>query len=154
MLIFVAMGVIWLFSGIAKARANKIKDSDFPEEEPEPEPVGRGLKPIQTEPERPEQRHPRAESKPLLTTLRQQLYSADYPLEEVEEIKKPEMPAIKPIVRAPAVVKVDELSQAAKKDRTIKSKRFLELDSTDELKKAILYCEILGKPVSLRDSAF
>jgi hypothetical protein len=155
-LVFVGLAVFYGLSSILKAKANKVKESDFPEEESEEKPVDENLQKKQ------ERRF-------------EQLSGHEQYLRKVKTaeswagIKRkiaqfvPEMPVIQP--QKPDVqIEPDKLTEDVSKPlkgfkaRVPKSEELkkqpaalLDLAGSDDLVRAILYLEILGKPLALRD---
>lgn len=128
LLVFVVMAVLWALGGIAKAKANKIKESDFPAEPPESD-----------------------EARPKLPQ--------GYPQKPVQKISvKKHIPAPEPIVaekkQEPAIKSLIEpqigLEMPREPVAEYPREPVLDFADTDELRKAIIHYEILGKPKSLR----
>lgn len=136
-LVFVVMAAFWIIGGIAKARANKVKDSDFPEEESEK----------QEAPKLAVQRH----------ILRPIQKTAAIPTQK-KVIEKPSgFPRLSNLGLRESAVKTDKLPKIGDvKEVVVKSRAaelFGGLHEADELKRAILYTEILGKPLALRKNS-
>ena len=135
MLVFIGMAAFWIIGGIAKARANKIKDSDFPEEEgaeqeaPKPAVRRQISRPIQKAVAIPTQR--KAVEKPSKPP---RLSKLGLKGSAVKTVKQP---------------KIGDVKETAGKSRA--EELFVGLHEADELKRAILYAEILGKPLALRE---
>jgi len=135
MLVFVVITILWIIGGIAKARANKIKDSDFPEEEG-------------AEQELPKLVAQRQISRPIQK-------AAAMPTQKKVVEKPSESPKLSKLglrgsaVKTVKLPKIGDAKEAAGKSRA--EELFSGLHEADELKRAILYAEILGKPLALRE---
>lgn len=139
LLIFLVMAVFWLIGGIAKARANKVKESDFSEEQPK-EP---------TSTSRPPQRQPQLKIRRLDKLMPTAQAEPTYPKIVAQQLtaqKQPPKPALKPKIPSQLVAKKTTPAEPA-------AIPLLDFKDVDQLKKAILYREILGKPLALRQEA-
>lgn len=137
-LVFVVMAAFWIIGGIAKARGNKIKDSDFPEEESE------------------EQESP----KPIVRQHIQRFVKREVakPVQKSGIGEKPSgFPRLSNLGLRESAVKTDKLPKIGDvKEVVVKSRAaelFGGLHKANELKRAILYAEILGKPLALRKNS-
>lgn len=132
MLIFIGMAAFWIIGGIARARANKVKDSDFPEEEG-------------AEEESPKAAVQRQISRPIQkTAVMPTQKKAVEKLSESPRLSKLRGVAVKTVKQS----KIGDAKKAVGKSRA--EELFSGLHEADELKRAILYAEILGKPLGLK----
>ncbi|MBW8002443.1 MAG: hypothetical protein FVQ80_10545 [Planctomycetes bacterium] len=132
LLVFVGMAVFWIVGGIAKARANKIKDSDFPEEEG-------------AEDESPKPAVQRQISRPVPKAA---AVSTGRKVVEKRSVSKLGLRGSS--VETVKLQKIGDAKEAVGK--SMAEELFGGLHEADELKRAILYAEILGKPLSLREN--
>jgi len=136
LLVFVVMAVIWALGGILKAK--RLKDEQR-EEEP------------QRQPARPKRAILRPEHRAVgigeeKTTLRSAFLQNIFP--DIEKQRPAKI--IKP-VETPVVIKRKPLKttlKRAEKEHIVED--ILKLDNPDDLRRAILHYEILGKPLALR----
>ena len=137
LLVFVVMAVIWILGGIIKARQNKVTADDFPEEQ---EDEKHKIIPLDVKKflESKKIRH-------VPVQIAQRPGSVDKYL-EAQKYERPERKHIKISESAKAESKSFKPSEHAE----IKKEGLLEISEPDELKKAIIYSEIIGKPLSLR----
>ena len=162
-LFIVVMAILWLVGGITKARANKPKDSDFPEEQPGRKP---GFKPQEgtrtphrqprprPQPPRREVMRPRPAIQklapktepfvqlPTLEPLEVSELSLSVPIEEPREFISEPIEPLKP--------EYTGISTETAQPKAVIEEPLLDFDDPDELRRAILHYEILGKPLSLR----
>jgi len=117
LLVFLVMAVLWALSGIKKAKANKIKDSDFAEEQL-PEDTGPSAGPYP---------HPKAISQPLLKKTSRSTSKIDYSAKP----HKLDLPNKTTALKPPEAEFTPQLN----------------FEGAETLKKAILYYEVLGKPL-------
>jgi len=156
----VIMAAIWIVGGIMKAKANKIKDLDYPEEAEEQ------ARPESKEPQQPKQaqkpRRPiavyQAGDRPKSIDARGTVREKTVDVKPAKLKLQPSRPQVAPEIEAvPHPEKQDlglkrKSKTAQKRDKEVQPAiRPLFSDEPDELKRAILYYEILGKPISLRD---
>ena len=147
-LVFLVMGVVWLVGGLMKARANKVKQSDFSDGEKK------------SQPPRPLQSQLHTSPEPMPKTFRQASPIPDSTAPKSIEMTAPQLPNVKKISQLRSL----ELEPTAKVQKSLSellnsgssapsAQRFrglIDVDDPDALKRAILHYEILGKPVSLR----
>jgi len=155
-LVFVGLAVFYGLASILKAKGNKVKESDLAEEESEEKPVDENLQKKQVR--RFEQ----------LRGHEQYLQKVKTP-ESWAGIKRkisqlvPEMPVIQPQVpdiqiEPEKLTKYEFKPVKGLKARVPKSEELkkqpvslLDLAGSDDLVRGILYLDILGKPLALRD---
>jgi len=158
-LVFVGMATFWIVGGIAKAKANKIKEGDFEAEEPKDKPKAGQRREIQAKQFKPIPAKPKPRIQQLDKSRRMQqplTQAIDFD-EETVKIKSADIEAEKK--EGPEISIEDKLKELKKKalskKKPVSTERktpfLFEFDDPDELKKAILHYEILGKPISLRD---
>ena len=125
-------------------------------------PPGRPLNKIQPHPQaqpaRREVGRPRPAVQKLATKTEQDLLLEDLELQEIQKLSVPR-PQLQPILKelpdltSKPIEKLEakQLGIPARKDQAPPAvKRLLDFEEPDELRKAILHYEILGKPLSLR----
>ena len=143
------MGVLYAVASIKKISANKIKKDDFPEEEQE----GEG---------QPQQQQSFAVRKPLSAQLRRHIDAISQKLDTYNEgqrkpravaAAKPKVKIEKPSkrrVRSPyEQTEATETTAASPVSAVMAA---AGLHQMDNLRNAVIYHEILGKPVALRNS--
>lgn len=131
LLVFLVMGIFFVISNLAKARARKRQqEQDELEEEP------MVLVP-------PMRRRPVPPPKP----------PADGPKIFSHKMRQPavEEAIVSPAVEELPAVALTTTPEAAKHEAGIPPVELAVLENTDELAKGIIYSEILGKPLSLRE---
>lgn len=153
LLVFVVMAVLWTLGGIRKAKANKIKDSDFADEEFE-----KGDEP-------PTQLHPAVTGRPLSEKAFEPAAKPAHTIEQRKLSVLEQRIGLKPFAKPDKIKKLREVSLEPIKEQEfgLRSKISLQtetpkeppafllnFDETDALKKAVLYHEILGKPLALK----
>ena len=144
LLIFLVMAVFWVVGGILKAKANRASTEDGQQ----------GPKPAQ----KPPQARPTARVRPLaqLQPQKPQIAVRKEPVAQrfaaAQKAYEPKLEG--PIEIIPKSEKITQLdlirSPAAKATKPQDTKSILELKDSDDLRKAILHYEILGKPLALR----
>ena len=144
-LFIVVMGVIWLVGGILKARANKVRKDEFEQEHKHPQETRQARIQRQEQLRRAHMEEVGSQFAVVKETPRTPPF--ERPVDLVEQ--KPVRPKPKP--RKKVSIEPTRLSVKTSKNDFLPIDSKLELDSPDQLKKAILYHEILGKPVGLRD---
>ncbi|MFQ6036559.1 MAG: hypothetical protein ACE5NM_12040 [Sedimentisphaerales bacterium] len=157
-LIVVIIAVFWAISGILKARAGK------PEEEqeqlagkptPRQPPAARGLKEKLLQQARPTQPVRPAPARKIgyPQPVAQRVTAKKRPIRipTVEALKEPKLPRPAPRVR-PAVEELPQLisKPVERPEPELAVESLLDYADPDELRRAILHYEILGKPLSLR----
>jgi hypothetical protein len=156
LLIFMVIAVFWAVGGIAKARANKVTQGDFPEEEPEegPEEDGRPRPAPQPRIQRPMQ-NTAAYQQMAIEHLRESTPRRNIRTEELRAQKAAPEVSLTDSRELAELSGIGEnephriVSKKAESKGTIK--RLLRFEESSDLRKAILHYEILGKPLSLRD---
>jgi len=147
-LVFIVVGVFYALGSILKRKANKITESDFPDEQQQEPSVSEGfeeeaVQPVGDERHRAYGREIKIPPK-LVKHIRPIFGKIDTrTFGEPEEVKKPVGRALKPIKKL-------NVGLSEKKEVEKKTGPLLDIEQTDELRRAIVYSEILGKPVSLR----
>ncbi len=154
LLFIVVLAIFWALAGLAKARANKLKEQKRDKEQPQgPAVPHRPLRP-QLKPPRRKVLRPQ----PVV----QKFASKTQPPMQFPSIEQPRTPEL----ATPAQIK--ELTKSVGKALEDLKERhpaigseaqpeeaifeaLLDFDDPDDLKRAILHYEILGKPLSLRD---
>jgi hypothetical protein len=135
-LVFIIMAVIWSIGGIAKVKSSKAAQKD---QEPSQKKTRRpGIPDSQ---KRPVQAGP-VIRKPITY---QPVIEKIEPLDEISEIFEPEIEPLKELNNFKPIIKKTEPKSITQK------KSILSIDNKDDLRKAILHYEILGKPKALRD---
>ena len=141
-LIFLIVTAFWLIGGFLKARANKIGDKDFPEEQGDED----------VKPNRQQQPHK------WIERIRQ------VPVEAKTGIRKREIPKLKlkslfdaepvkiePVIKPMSVKLTPKSSESTvKTGAEISVESLFNRDDPNSLQKAILHYEVLGKPMALR----
>ncbi len=179
-LFVVVLAVLWLIGGIIKAKTRKPEGRDAQEAPPRKPPQrpparGRGLqeallsqlqrrgKPPQRPPSRPTAPAPRREPAPFPAHAYESAAQAQRttPSQATERLPEPELPLptsqLQPVIdelpqlTTPLVTDLETQQAAPSPDQPTET--FLADADPDELKKAILHYEILGRPLSLRDPA-
>ena len=128
LLVFVVMAVIWAVGGILKAKSNKVGE-DKSDEQPQPlrlNSIREMLKGPQ--PQKP-MAPPKAPVRPRLAVQKELTPAVDLNLEEVKKV---------------------DLSVKKKQKPEPTAKSLLDFSNRDDLRRAVLHYEILGKPISLR----
>lgn len=138
-LVFVVMAILWIVGGIAKARSNKIKDSDFQDEQ-EGEEKKLAKQPIQRFVKREVAKS--VQKSGIGEKLLAGLKSSDLGKIELKES------IIKPI-------KLPKMERAISAKKVVTEKSRVEelvgdFGEAGKLENAILHSEILGKPLALR----
>ncbi len=178
-LIFVVMGVLWALGGIAKARANKAdqQDNDQPSRKPGFKPPPKAPKTSYQKVQsplisRPAHEHPRPQIRPPHREVMRPQPAARKFTTKKEQVNRPqaseasELSPLSPQLQ-PDLEKFPEFtSESVKKlgdkriaiaAETTQAKYLAEILSDyadpDNLRRAILHYEILGKPLSLRPSS-
>jgi len=140
LLVFVIIAVIAAIQGLAKSRAKKAEGIEEDEniEETLVQPKPNHKKPLQLV---AQNTHTTAKPKikPYLTHIAQRVDESVQPVRS--KIEHLEEPATKPLAKVTTY-------QAASPQET-----FLVFDDTDKLRNAIIYYEIIGKPLAIRESA-
>ena len=131
LLVFLVMAVFYIISKLVKARSGK------QEEEEEEEGITIQLPPMRRRPI-PQPQGPTGERKIFSHKM-------------AEPAAVPEAVTIPPIEEAPPA-KLAEMPEAAEHEAVIPSADLIALAKHDELAKGIIYSEILGKPLALRES--
>ena len=127
-LIFLVMAVIWIFGGISKYKRSKVNKSDFPEEEPDYDQIGRALK--QKKSAAQQQKRKLHEKLTPPTKKKSPLKKQKFKLKDLTPLEMPK--------------KITKITPTT-------AETLIKLQTPNDLKAAILYHEILGKPLSLRD---
>ncbi len=158
LLVFLVMAVLWILGGIRKAKANKIKDSDFADEE------------FEKGDELPTQLHPAAADRPLSEKAFEPAAKPDRIIEPRKLSVLEQRIGLKPFAKPVKIKKQWEVIPKPVKE-PVKEQEFgirseisletetpehpiaslLNFDETDALKRAVLYHEILGKPLALKE---
>ena len=176
-LIFVVMGVLWAIGGIAKARANKADQQDQDQDQPSRKP---GFKPPPKAPKtsyqkvqsplisRPAHEHPRPQIRPPhREVMRPQPTGRKFTTKKEQAIRPQALePSEAPELQSDLEKFPEFTSESVKKlgdkriaiaAETTQAKYLAEILSDyadpDNLRRAILHYEILGKPLSLRPSS-
>ena len=146
-LFVVVVAVFYIIGGFIKAKAKKNESEELPDESipepdyPEKHPFSKGGQAKYRQP-----------AQPKLIGIERKL--ADIaklqefllgPVEAIHQIEEPAEQMQEP-VKLPKQKDVDVPEKAAPHIKSL-----LKLESSDDLKKAVLYHEILGKPVGFRD---
>ena len=164
-LIFVVMGVLWAIGGIAKARANKADQQDQDQDQPSRKP---GFKPPPKAPKtsyqkvqsplisRPAHEHPRPQIRPPHREVMRPQPAAQKFTTKKEQVNRPQDLEKFPEFTSESVKKLGD-KRIAIAAETTQAKYLAEILSDyadpDNLRRAILHYEILGKPLSLRPSS-
>ena len=136
LLVFMIMAVVWIVGALVKSKASKTTDSDYDEGQADELPL------------------------PSIERIRRQLGIRSVitePAGEAFEAMGAKDMDIAPKERETASRQADELVQPPKilktrqKEEKIAEKMFFDFEDTEQLKKAILHYEILGKPIALRE---
>lgn len=140
LLVFVIIAVIAAIQGLAKSKAKKAgeieNDENLEETLVQPKPNRKMHLQLAAQ-----KTHTIAKPKikPYLTHIVQQIDESVQPVRS--KIEPLEEPTAKPLAKVPTY-------QAASPQET-----FLVFDDTDKLRNAIIYYEIIGKPLAIRESA-
>ena len=143
----VVLAIFWAVVGIVKAKANKASRVDENDTPPDRQRslIGR--------PDRaatPAQRAKTAAVRPIVhkPPAHPRMQPKQFaPAAAAEKNRRPEIRRLKGLKDEPLVTAT---GQAIEPERFIDSESLFKLDDPDELKRAILHHEILGKPLSLR----
>ena len=139
LLVFAIMAVFWVIGGLIKAKQNKITEEDFSEEEKKDKKSPRLIRQFEFEPEELHQ----IEKKDYGKQERQLKPFSQVRVIPSEQITE----SVKPRLDNRKAMKISGLEEIT--DQTV-TEQLLKFEEPDELKRAILYSEIIGKPVSLR----
>lgn len=133
LLVFIVMGILWVIGGILKARSNKIRESDLKEEAGE-----QGSKPGGTRQTIATQFATKAQRlKVKPSAIRHEPKQSPEPLGMAVKKAKPlDVKWEKAATTAPSEAKIEVLA---------------DFESSEDLRRAILHYEILGRPLSLRE---
>ena len=152
LLIFVIIAVIAAIQGIAKTRAKKAKGIEDDEniEETLVQPKPKHKMPLRLAVQKT---HTIAQPKikPYLTHIARQIDKAEFGKTIAEPVVQPVRSKIEHLEESAAqalAAKSKVTYQAASQQET-----FLVFDDTDKLRNAIIYYEIIGKPLAIRESA-
>jgi hypothetical protein len=145
MVVFVIVGIFWVIGGILKARANKLKDRNEQETE---EPGGKaGLK------------RPRQGRQPVSVAAKTSYPQRQAVVRPRADQGRPPQAVAEPKVFSPKEAIQSRPLSAVEPLKTPKDKAFasqaeeplqLDLGDPEQLRRAIVYYEILGKPLALR----
>ena len=137
LLVFAVMAVIWIVGGIIKARQNKVTADDFPEEQKSEK---HKVIPLNVKEllESKKIRHAPAQIAQKPENIVEDLTAQRFERAGEKHIKIPES------------VKTEAKRFKHPEHTEVKKERLLRINEPDELKKAIIYAEIIGKPLSLR----
>ena len=145
LLVFVVMGVLYAIATITKAKSNKkaLEEDEHLEEIVGEEDIEK-LRPRPLPSEQITDRQPAPQ--PILRPPQPQVVEQEpLPIEDLKEAKKITRETVmqlrKPLIKLGTSIEPEELIEELK----------LELDDRENLRKAILYREILGKPTGLRN---
>ncbi|MCX5634396.1 MAG: hypothetical protein NTW55_00945 [Planctomycetota bacterium] len=149
LLVFVVIAVIAAIQGIAKTRAKKTEgiEDDEDLEETLAQPIPKQKMPLRQLAAQKTHTIAKPKTKPYLTHTAQQIDESVQPVRS--KIEYFGEPAGKPLAaKSKVTTTYQAAAQAASPQET-----FLVFDDTDELRNAIIYYEIIGKPLAIRESA-
>ncbi|MBL7106692.1 MAG: hypothetical protein ISS77_03690 [Phycisphaerae bacterium] len=137
LLVFAVMAVVWILGGIIKARQNKITDKDFAEEQEDEKHKIITLNAKELI-ESKKIRHA-----PTQIAQKPENVIEDLAVQGFEKVKKKH-------IRMPEFAKAESKSLKHPEHAEAEKESLLRINEPDELKKAIIYAEIIGKPLALR----
>lgn len=164
LLVFLVLGVFWAVGGIMKARAEKeakkkqLESEEIPAQPTQQLPVRRYTiqrQPIQKVPERPVIRQSTPISRPMVRPA--PIYKQTSRFQKPSTISSSTLDKTLSKVSRYAEKQIESAEKKAAGEKitavlTDSSRSVVTLDSVEELRAAILHCEILGHPVALRES--
>ena len=144
-LVFVVVGVFWAIGSILKAKANKAGQQDKQEQDQGDQPLQRALRArIQQQRQRVIADMPKPAIEKYAVESQKPQTGRPGKSHEPEDMVKLSKP-LKWLKSKPIDIRLK------KTEPQIADEPFFDLDNPEQLRRAILHYEILGKPLSLRD---
>ena len=158
LLFIVVLAIFWALAGLAKARANKVKEQKRDKEQPQgPAIPHRSLRP-QLKPPRRKVLRPQPVVQKFASKTQPPIQLPSIELPSIEPLQAPEL-ATPAQIEEPTKLVGKAFGDLKERRAAIGSEAqpeeaifeaLLDFDDPDDLKRAILHYEILGKPLSLR----